>query len=131
MGPVLSWSLFSAYRYVKVFMVGGKGQIKHYKKDFLESRHSLLQFDASPEIYMNDGVVCGEKWRSIMGNIRPNYIKSMASQLLEEHGDVFSTDFSVNKENVAKYTDIESKVIRNRVAGYIVRKLRVKAIRKK
>ncbi len=66
-----------------------------------------------------------------MGNIRPNYIKSMADQLLEEHGDAFTIDFTANKENVTKYTNIESKVIRNRVAGYIVRALRVKAIRKK
>jgi small subunit ribosomal protein S17e len=55
----------------------------------------------------------------------------MADQLLEEHSDAFTTDFTANKENVTKYTNIESKVIRNRVAGYIVRALRVKAIRKK
>ena len=66
-----------------------------------------------------------------MGNIRPGYIKSMAHQLLEDHGDVFSLDFAQNKENVTRNTDIESKVIRNRVAGYIVRQLRVKAIRKR
>ncbi len=66
-----------------------------------------------------------------MGNIRPNYIKSLAGQLLEEHGDVFTTDFVQNKEYVTKFTNIESKVIRNRVAGYIVRQFRVKAIRKK
>lgn len=66
-----------------------------------------------------------------MGNIRPNYIKSLATQLLEEQGDIFTTDFTRNKENVTRYTNIESKVIRNRVAGYIVRALRVKAIRKK
>ncbi len=80
---------------------------------------------------MNDGVVSEEKWRSTMGNIRPGYIKSLAGLLLEEHGDVFTTDFAQNKENVTRYTDIESKGIRNRVAGYIVRQLRVKAIRKK
>ena len=80
---------------------------------------------------MNNGVVCEEKWRNTMGNIRPNYIKSLASLLLEEHSDAFSTDFTQNKENVTKYTNIESKGIRNRVAGYIVRSLRVKAIRKK
>ncbi len=66
-----------------------------------------------------------------MGNIRPNYIKSLAGQLLEEHEDAFTTDFLQNKEQVTKFTNIESKVIRNRVAGYIVRQLRVKAIRKK
>ncbi len=66
-----------------------------------------------------------------MGNIRPGYIKSLAHQLLEEHSDVFTLDFGQNKENVTKYTDVESKVIRNRVAGYIVRQLRVKAVRKR
>ena len=80
---------------------------------------------------MNTGVVCREKWRNIMGNIRQNYIKSLAAQLLETHGDSFTTDFNGNKENVTKYTNVESKVIRNRVAGYIVRSLRVRAIRKK
>ncbi len=80
---------------------------------------------------MNDGVVCTPKWRKTMGNIRPGYIKSLAHQLLEEHSDVFTLDFAQNKENVTKYTDVESKVIRNRVAGYIVRQLRVKAVRKR
>ena len=80
---------------------------------------------------MNDGVVCDEKWRSYMGNIRPNYIKSLAKLLLEEHDDVFTTDFEQNKPYVTKYTNVESKGIRNRVAGYIVRSLRVRAIRKK
>lgn len=66
-----------------------------------------------------------------MGNIRPNYIKSLGHQLLEEHSDVFTTDFAQNKEFVTRYTNVESKGIRNRVAGYIVRQLKVKAIRKK
>jgi len=66
-----------------------------------------------------------------MGNIRPTYIKSLATQLIAEHGDVFSTDFNQNKENVTKYTDVDSKVIRNRVAGYVVRMLRVKANKKR
>jgi len=91
----------------------------------------VLVLVLSPKTYMNDGVVCVEKWRTNMGNIRPNYIKSLAAQLLEAHSDLFTTDFSQNKEFVTKYTNVESKVIRNRVAGYIVRSLRVKAIRKK
>jgi small subunit ribosomal protein S17e len=66
-----------------------------------------------------------------MGNIRQGYIKSLTAQLLEKQPDAFSLDFNQNKENVTKYTDVESKVIRNRVAGYIVRQLRVKATRKR
>jgi small subunit ribosomal protein S17e len=66
-----------------------------------------------------------------MGNIRQGYIKSLGALLLEEHSDAFSLDFDQNKENVTKYTNVDSKVIRNRVAGYIVRQIRVKAIRKR
>ncbi|MCE8424001.1 MAG: 30S ribosomal protein S17e [Candidatus Methanoperedens sp.] len=66
-----------------------------------------------------------------MGNIRQGYVKSLTAQLLEKNSDAFGLDFSQNKENVTKFTDVESKVIRNRVAGYIVRQLRVKAIRKR
>jgi small subunit ribosomal protein S17e len=67
----------------------------------------------------------------MMGNIRQGYIKSLGALLLEEHSDAFSLDFDQNKENVTKYTNVDSKVIRNRVAGYIVRQIRVKAIRKR
>ena len=66
-----------------------------------------------------------------MGNIRQGYIKSLGTMLLEKHSDAFSLDFNQNKENVTKYTDVDTKVIRNRVAGYLVRQLRVKATRKR
>ncbi len=61
----------------------------------------------------------------LMGNIRQSYIKSLATALLEKYGDAFSFDFESNKEAVTKYTSIESKVIRNRVAGYITHRKRV------
>ena len=57
-----------------------------------------------------------------MGNIRQTNIKRTALELLENHGDVFTKDFETNKALVTKYTTIESKVIRNRVAGYVTRK---------
>ncbi len=58
-----------------------------------------------------------------MGNIRQTNIKRTAFKLLENYGDVFTKDFDTNKLLVAKYTTIESKVIRNRVAGYVTRKV--------
>jgi len=54
--------------------------------------------------------------------IRPSYIKSLASQLLNEKGDVFTNNFEENKPLVTQYTNVQSKVIRNRIAGYITRK---------
>jgi small subunit ribosomal protein S17e len=58
-----------------------------------------------------------------MGNIRQNNIKTISFRLIDAHGDVFTKDFDTNKELVTKYTTIESKVIRNRVAGYVTRKM--------
>jgi small subunit ribosomal protein S17e len=72
-----------------------------------------------------------QRWREIMGNIRPNYIKALATQLIEEYGAIFGADFNQNKANVTKYTNIESKVIRNRVAGYIVRQIKTRQKRNK
>lgn len=58
-----------------------------------------------------------------MGNIRQTSIKRIALRLLENHRDNFTTNFDENKDLVTKYTTIEGKVIRNRVAGYITRKM--------
>jgi len=58
-----------------------------------------------------------------MGNIRQTSIKRIAFRLLENYRDEFTTDFDTNKHLVTKYTTIEGKVIRNRVAGYVTRKM--------
>jgi small subunit ribosomal protein S17e len=54
--------------------------------------------------------------------IRPHYIKSLAIQLLNERGNIFTNDFNENKTVVTQHTNVQSKVIRNRIAGYITRK---------
>jgi small subunit ribosomal protein S17e len=54
--------------------------------------------------------------------IRPSYIKSLANQLLNDKGELFTNDFEDNKPLVTQYTNVQSKVIRNRIAGYITRK---------
>lgn len=56
-----------------------------------------------------------------MGAIKPTYIKSLAKQLLKKVPD-FTDDFDVNKKIVEEYTNVESKGIRNRIAGYITHK---------
>ena len=56
-----------------------------------------------------------------MGAIKPTYIKSLGKQLLKEVPDV-TDDFDVNKKIVAEYTNVESKGVRNRIAGYITHK---------
>ena len=62
-----------------------------------------------------------------MGNIRQTFIKSIAKELVTRYPDQFISDnFQHNKEKVAEFTDVGSKVLRNRIAGYITRYLVIK-----
>ena len=54
--------------------------------------------------------------------IKPAYVKKTGNRLLEQYPDAFTSDFEQNKESVQKLTNIESKGVRNRIAGYIARK---------
>lgn len=54
--------------------------------------------------------------------IKPAYIKKIAVKLLERYPEAFSDEFERNKESVSELTNIESKGVRNRVAGYVTRK---------
>ena len=54
--------------------------------------------------------------------IKPKYIKQLGTVLLERFPDSFNTDFETNKESVTALTTVESKGVRNRIAGYITRK---------
>ena len=56
-----------------------------------------------------------------MGRIKTTLIKRKTKELLNMHGDNFSSDFSKNKEVTNKYTQIVSKKMRNVVAGYMTR----------
>lgn len=61
--------------------------------------------------------------------IKPTYIKKIGNTLLKLHQDVFATDFEENKNLVSELTDIRSKRIRNRVAGYVTSKSKIKNAR--
>ena len=56
--------------------------------------------------------------------IKPAYIKNTGALLLERYPDAFTDDFEQNKESVDKLTNITSKGVRNRVAGYVTHKKR-------
>ena len=71
-------------------------------------------------IISNDQINFGDQY---MGNIRHKNIKNITFRLLDKYEGVFTGDFDENKHLVTKYTDIQSKVIRNRVAGYVTRKI--------
>lgn len=54
--------------------------------------------------------------------IKPDYVKKTGNVLLERYPEAFSKDFEQNKERVGELTNIESKGVRNRIAGYVTRK---------
>ena len=54
--------------------------------------------------------------------IKPAYVKKTGNLLLEQYPDAFTTDFEQNKDSVTKLTNIESKGVRNRIAGYVTHK---------
>lgn len=55
--------------------------------------------------------------------IKPTYIKAVGTDLLSAYGNKFTNNFDDNKLMVSEVTTIESKRVRNRVAGYITRKI--------
>ncbi len=66
-----------------------------------------------------------------MGNIRSTYIKSLAEELLREYPNEFTGDFETNKIKIAELTNIKGKALRNRVAGYVTRRVKIASKKKK
>lgn len=56
--------------------------------------------------------------------IKPERVIELGDSLLGQHRNTFGEDFETNKDLVQQLTDVESQKVRNRVAGYITRKLR-------
>ena len=51
--------------------------------------------------------------------VRTELVKKIAQELVKRFPDKFTTDFETNKKLVESLTNISSKKLRNRVAGYI------------
>jgi small subunit ribosomal protein S17e len=56
-----------------------------------------------------------------MGRIKSTAIKNLAREIVYEHGEKFTTDFEKNKKIIQEIKHIQSKKIRNVVAGYITK----------
>jgi len=55
-----------------------------------------------------------------MGRIRGKWIKSMAEKLVDQCPEKFSKNFKNNKEILEEMGLIDDKVVRNKIAGYII-----------
>ena len=58
--------------------------------------------------------------------IKPSYIKTLGNELVAKQRDNFSNNFEQNKQQLGTSAVIGSKRVRNRVAGYITRKINTK-----
>ncbi|WP_461462367.1 30S ribosomal protein S17e [Methanobrevibacter sp.] len=62
-----------------------------------------------------------------MGNIRTTFVKRISKELIETHGD-FTTDFETNKKLVSEYSTVSTKHLRNKIAGYITRLMKLQEV---
>jgi len=58
--------------------------------------------------------------------IKPSYIKTLGTELVNKQREHFSNNFEENKQQLGKSAVIGSKRVRNRIAGYITRKINTK-----
>ncbi|MBI2102466.1 30S ribosomal protein S17e [Candidatus Woesearchaeota archaeon] len=56
-----------------------------------------------------------------MGRIKTTFIKRKTKELFKTYGDQFTTDFASNKGMANKTVKVESKKLRNIIAGYMTR----------
>ena len=57
-----------------------------------------------------------------MGRIRNKHIKRSGEKLISKHK--FTNKFEENKKLVTKNADIQTKKLRNQIAGYITKKVK-------
>jgi len=65
-----------------------------------------------------------------LGKVRPEQVKKIARELVGLYPDKFSTDFQSNKNILESLARIPSDKLRNRIAGYITRLLKISNARK-
>ncbi len=61
-----------------------------------------------------------------MGRIKTQLVKRIAKQLVANHHDKFTTEFSKNRELVNELAIVPSKKLRNIIAGYTTRLTRMR-----
>lgn len=54
-----------------------------------------------------------------MGRVRPVFIKKISKDLVSKYSGIFTDNFETNKQLINQYLILQSKVVRNRIAGYI------------
>jgi small subunit ribosomal protein S17e len=58
-----------------------------------------------------------------LGKVKTEHIKKLAKELMSRFPEKFSGNFDENKQTVAELTEGATTKVRNKVAGYITRKV--------
>ena len=61
-----------------------------------------------------------------MGRIKTMFVKRAVRRLIAESKDKFNQEFEHNKKTIPEFADVPSKKMRNVMAGYITRLMKVK-----
>jgi len=56
-----------------------------------------------------------------MGRIKQTFLKRNGIEIYKKYSTEFNSDFENNKKKVGEYTNIKSKSMRNKIAGYITK----------
>lgn len=56
-----------------------------------------------------------------MGRIKHTFIKRAGMEIYNAHKEELTDNFETNKKKVDEYTDIDSKRLRNKIAGYLTK----------
>lgn len=59
-----------------------------------------------------------------MGRITPTHIQRLGRELIQKNPKKFSKDFEHNKKKVNELAEIQTNKLRNRLAGFITRKIK-------
>jgi len=59
-----------------------------------------------------------------MGRIKTKLVKRATMELIKNHRDRFSSSYDENKVALNKLINVDSKKIKNMIAGYITRRIR-------
>jgi small subunit ribosomal protein S17e len=62
-----------------------------------------------------------------MGRIKTKAIKRVTEEFIEKYEDKIAGDFEGNKKLVDQHTDVQSKKLRNIIAGYATRRGKTRA----
>ena len=61
-----------------------------------------------------------------MGRIKTKLIKRNALELIDKYRERFTTEFEDNKKQIMELAEVNSKKLRNVMAGYVTRLMRQK-----